>query len=260
MKHLNLETSFMTTMQTQLSILFTLLDDKSTSSVFTNFYKSFNHKIFLSTTEMILKISKQNRIIPENLVNQLIGLIIDFISNISIEEKVQSIQFYLSAMRNFIFFLKAKKFSENDKIEIEKISTIFDKINQPLEDQEFTYEGDFLGEFNKNFQDLVFFALKFYKYSESLSRQFITYSKSLELTINELFQLSSIVNQLNYLCSILECYASKILVKSFDMVQEQEPIFHKKLPKKKFISNDMDDDIQAKDEIIQIPAVKVCFT
>lgn len=260
MNHLNLEDSFMDVIQTQLNFLYALFEDKSSCSIFSLFNKSLNLQKFKSTVETMLKIIKQNKTIPENLVNQLMSLIENFLSNISIEEQVQAIQFYINMMENFIFFLKVRNNSENEKPNIDKISMLFDNIKQPLENQEFTYEGTFLREFNQNFQDLLHFTMKnkYYKQSESLLRQFKTYSKNMEFTINEFFQLSSITDQLNYLYNILDCYNKSMKAKDADMSQEQGPLFRKKPNCKKF-SIELETDLQEENEIITIPVVKLYF-
>lgn len=235
MEQFNFKPNIMDIVQIQLDLFCAMLSNKSSNSIFTSINKSLNPKDMLSISETMLQLSKENIHIPENLIDQLLDMISNYLSEISIKEQIDSIQFYISKMESFVFFLKAQQLSKEDNTAIEMISNLLDKMKQPLEDQEFSCDSTFLGEFTTDFYDLIHHTIRFYKLSESLSRQFITYSNNLEKVLGELFLISSVLNQLENIHSILESYREEMKTKSISMNQTQCSIFRKKPPNNHFI-------------------------
>lgn len=244
MKHCNSESNALNSIQIHSYLIYSLLSEKSVCSIFTSINDSLNPKNILLTIETMFKIIKQISFIPSNLVHQLIALIQKFLLDISVDEKILSIQSCIKKMNNLIFFLNKQKFSESDKKKIDLINKLFEKFKQPLDNHKFTYNITFLREFSEDFQNLTYLITPFFKYSDSLSKQFIKYANNLEVEINELFQISTVSGQLNSLSSLLNSYLITTQGRdintnsSNNLTQIKSPVFQKKPLKDPFHFDD----------------------
>ncbi|OHS94748.1 hypothetical protein TRFO_10910 [Tritrichomonas foetus] len=170
---------------------------------------NINFEQILNSTNALSKHLSHNEIVPKNLISELIG-IFENINELRIDSSFSDkFNFHLSKISGYIRYIQSLKFNdqknqENISFIHENFKALLNYLNEFSPDQ---YNIENLQKINNQYQT-VYQMSRLYLNSapDSLSRQFMIYSKNIDYLLNENFQIDYINQLLIKTCNTLKLF------------------------------------------------------